>query len=131
MNAVSTASSTAPTQSILASTVVNASLVQQQSQQHAASTGVPTIVQTVGTSSGTTTTVPATVITTTSLGLHDDVIRSPPSSPESEQFDDSDLLTSAAVANDEVTQRLMAAGTVGLAAAAAIATGEHLQIKTL
>lgn len=65
----------------------------------------------------------ATVITSNSLGLHEDVIRSPPSTPESEQFDDSDLLTNAAVANDEVTQRLMVAGTVGLAAAAAIATG--------
>lgn len=65
----------------------------------------------------------ATVITSNSLGLHDDVIRSPPSTPESEQFDDSDLLTNSAVANDEVTQRLMVAGTVGLAAAAAIATG--------
>ncbi|OQR70463.1 DNA-binding protein P3A2-like [Tropilaelaps mercedesae] len=140
MNAVaSTASSTSPTQALLTSTVVNASLVQQQQQQqpqqHAVSTGVPTIVQTVGGSSTNVavtnagggaggTTGPTTVITTTSLGLHDDVIRSPPSTPESEQFDDSDLLTNSAVANDEITQRLMAAGTIGLAAAAAIATGK-------
>lgn len=56
--------------------------------------------------------------------LVDEAMKTPPSSPESEQFDDSDLLTDPAVANDEVTARLMAAGTVGLAAAAAIATGE-------
>lgn len=105
MNAVisTTSSSSSPTQGLLSSTV-NASMVHQ-----------PNVVAT--TAGG------ATVITSNSLGLHDDVIRSPPSTPESEQFDDSDLLTNAAVANDEVTQRLMVAGTVGLAAAAAIATG--------
>ncbi|XP_028968886.1 DNA-binding protein P3A2 [Galendromus occidentalis] len=106
MNAVisTTSSSSSPTQGLLSSTV-NASMVHQSNV--------------VATTAG-----GATVITSNSLGLHDDALRSPPSTPESEQFDDSDLLTNAAVANDEVTQRLMVAGTVGLAAAAAIATGK-------
>ncbi|XP_046334753.1 DNA-binding protein P3A2-like [Haliotis rufescens] len=42
-----------------------------------------------------------------------------PSSPESEPFDPTDLLTA-----DDVTSQLAASGTVGIAAAAAIATGK-------
>ena len=45
-----------------------------------------------------------------------------PSSPESTTFDGSDLLSSTV--NDEVTAQLVAAGPVGIAAAAAIATGK-------
>ncbi|KAJ6223821.1 hypothetical protein RDWZM_002366 [Blomia tropicalis] len=45
-----------------------------------------------------------------------------PSSPESDNFDDSDLLSSTA--QDEVTAQLAAAGPVGIAAAAAIATAK-------
>ncbi|KAI7692712.1 DNA-binding protein P3A2 [Sarcoptes scabiei] len=45
-----------------------------------------------------------------------------PSSPESDDFNDSDLLASAS--QDEVTAQLAAAGPVGIAAAAAIATAK-------
>ena len=45
-----------------------------------------------------------------------------PSSPESTTFDGSDLLNSTV--SDEVTAQLAAAGPVGVAAAAAIATGK-------
>ncbi|EEC17745.1 nuclear respiratory factor, putative [Ixodes scapularis] len=51
-----------------------------------------------------------------------DDLSDPPSSPES-PFDDSDLLSSSTVA-DDVTAQLAAAGPVGVAAAAAIATGK-------
>ncbi|CAN7937228.1 unnamed protein product [Ixodes hexagonus] len=51
-----------------------------------------------------------------------DDLSDPPSSPES-PFDDSDLLDSSTVA-DDVTAQLAAAGPVGVAAAAAIATGK-------
>ncbi|XP_067127016.1 DNA-binding protein P3A2-like isoform X3 [Centruroides vittatus] len=46
-----------------------------------------------------------------------------PSSPESPSFDDSDLLSSSGV-TDDVTAQLAAAGPVGVAAAAAVATGK-------
>ena len=46
---------------------------------------------------------------------------SEPSSPES-AFDDSDLLNSSVT--DDVTSQLLAAGPIGVAAAAAIATGK-------
>ncbi|XP_013773937.1 nuclear respiratory factor 1-like [Limulus polyphemus] len=49
---------------------------------------------------------------------------STPSSPESPSFDDSDLLSSSAV-GDYVTSQLAAAGPIGVAAAAAIATGKR------
>lgn len=51
-----------------------------------------------------------------------DDLSDPPSSPES-PFDDSDLLSSSTV-TDDVTAQLAAAGPVGVAAAAAIATGK-------
>lgn len=51
-----------------------------------------------------------------------DDLSDPPSSPDS-PFDDSDLLSSSTVA-DDVTAQLAAAGPVGVAAAAAIATGK-------
>ncbi|UYV81773.1 NRF1 [Cordylochernes scorpioides] len=46
-----------------------------------------------------------------------------PSSPDSPSFDDSDLLSNAGV-GDDVTAQLAAAGPVGIAAAAAVATGK-------
>ncbi|XP_054925979.2 nuclear respiratory factor 1-like isoform X5 [Dermacentor andersoni] len=51
-----------------------------------------------------------------------DDLSDPPSSPDS-PFDDSDLLSSSTVA-DDVTTQLAAAGPIGVAAAAAIATGK-------
>lgn len=45
-----------------------------------------------------------------------------PSSPDDDTYDDSDILNSAG--NDEVTAHLAAAGPVGMAAAAAVATGK-------
>lgn len=45
-----------------------------------------------------------------------------PSSPEDTSYDDSDILNSTAA--DEVTAHLAAAGPVGMAAAAAVATGK-------
>lgn len=51
-----------------------------------------------------------------------DELSEPPSSPDS-PFDDSDLLSSSTVA-DDVTSQLAAAGPIGVAAAAAIATGK-------
>lgn len=60
------------------------------------------------------------------LGSHPmmsgDELSEPPSSPDS-PFDDSDLLSSSTVA-DDVTSQLAAAGPIGVAAAAAIATGK-------
>ncbi len=52
---------------------------------------------------------------------HDSSAMSEPSSPESATFDDSDLLNPAVT--DVVTSQLAAAGPVGVAAAAAVATG--------
>lgn len=51
-----------------------------------------------------------------------DDLSDPPSSPDS-PFDDSDLLSSSTIA-DDVTTQLAAAGPIGVAAAAAIATGK-------
>ncbi|XP_076328647.1 DNA-binding protein P3A2-like isoform X1 [Tachypleus tridentatus] len=53
-----------------------------------------------------------------------DDMSSTPSSPESTTFDDTDLLSSSAV-GDYVTAQLAAAGPIGVAAAAAIATGKR------
>ncbi|KAG1663086.1 DNA-binding protein P3A2 [Nymphon striatum] len=71
-----------------------------------------------------TSTIQATMNHASSVDMIKDEMSDSPSSPDSTAFDDSDLLNSSIVGDDDITAQLAASGPVGVAAAAAIATSK-------